>query len=108
MKFFYLFFILFFKKSLFQQQPEEEEEYCSKFKLEDKCLDTSVETDIPDYSNHAIFTGRCCYDENENKCRYIDKINPYYWKTNNLNCFTKIEECNKISVTNKDWFRLSL
>ena len=101
MKFFYLFFILFFKKTLFQ---EEQEEYCSKFKEENKCLN-----DIQnDYSNHPIFTGRCCYDQNEKKCVYKDKINPYYWKKNNLNCFTKIEECNKINVTNKNYEKCTM
>ena len=90
----YLFFSILFHKIL--------NDYCSEAKLENNCI---LDGDKNKYHNHPLFAGRCCFDNNEEICKYINEedMNPDIWKEKNLNCFTKIEECNSKIVTNKNY-----
>ena len=82
---------------------------CSSVNTDHDCLpyDSSnsedFETKKNEYQNHLpLFTGRCC-SNNGNGCYYESNMNPDYWKSQNISCYTKIEKCNEKSVKNKDY-----
>ena len=97
----YLFFSILFHKILnFYDCSEGNSSNNCFLKGTDKNLTEKLKKE---YQNHLpLFTGRCC-SNNGNGCYYESNMNPDYWKSKNISCYTKIEKCNEKSVKNKDY-----
>ena len=95
----YLFFFI-----LFQIILNLDDYSCNEVSPQTDCLPSNFSNkDKSDYKNHLpLFTGRCCNNSNNN-CYYETNMNPDYWQSKKITCFTEIENCDKKIVKNKNY-----
>ena len=96
MKTYFLIFIQIFPNLILSK-------FCSEAESKKKCKEFNLNNQTEEkIISRPIFTGRCCWQEETNKCIFTENINFIDWKINNYDCFSNVEKCfNKGKVGNK-------